>query len=165
MKLSYVLANQLFIDNKVDPEVTYIYYLQIMKFHLDKRKSIISIASLINLWHTSAPKRRDFLASETFQPGDGWTRPYALPLGGRFWGHQRESECCSCPGKHLACTSVFWDCIECLVKSNHAAVFSEFSEFLCKPTCAADGKFYVFKADINDSTIESTGAFYWKKPL
>ena len=30
MKLSYVLANPLFINNKVDPEVTYIYYLQIM---------------------------------------------------------------------------------------------------------------------------------------
>ena len=48
MKLSYVLANPLFINNKVDPEVTYIYYLQIMKFHLDERKSMISIASLIN---------------------------------------------------------------------------------------------------------------------
>ena len=44
--------------------------------------------------------------------------------------------------------------------SNYAAVFSEFSEFPCKPTCAADGK---FNADINDSTIESTestGTFY-----
>ena len=75
-------------------------------------------------------------ASETFQTGDGWTRPYALPFRGRFSGHRRDSECCSCPGKHLACTSVFWDCIECLIKSNYAAVFSEFSEFSefpCKP--------------------------------
>ena len=168
MKLSYVLANPLFINNEVDPGVTYIYYLQIMMFHLDERKSIISIASFTNLWHTSAPKRRDFLASETFQPGDGWTRPYALPLRGRFSGHRRDSECCSFPGKHLACTSVFWDCTECLIKSNYAAVFSEFSEIPCKPTCAADGKLNVFNADINDSTIESTqstGAFYWKKPL
>ena len=48
MKLSYVLANPFFLNNKVDPEVMYIYHLQIMKFHLDERKSIISIASLIN---------------------------------------------------------------------------------------------------------------------
>ena len=49
MKLSYVLANPLFIKNKVDPEVTYIYYLQIMKFHLDERKSILaSPRSIIN---------------------------------------------------------------------------------------------------------------------
>ena len=45
-----------------------------------------------------------------------------------------------------------------MLKSNYAAVFSEFSEFPFKPTCAADGKFNVFNADINDST--STGAFY-----
>ena len=48
MKLSYVLANPLFTNNKVDPEVTYIYYLQTVKFHLDERKSIISITLLIN---------------------------------------------------------------------------------------------------------------------
>ena len=46
--MGYVLANPLFINNKVDPEVTYIYYLQITKFHHYERKSIISIASLIN---------------------------------------------------------------------------------------------------------------------
>ena len=43
-----------------------------------------------------------------------------------------------------------------MIKCNYAAVFSEFSEFPCKPTCAADGKFNVFNADIIDSTIEST---------
>ena len=43
-----------------------------------------------------------------------------------------------------------------MIKSNYATEFSEFSEFLCRPTCAADGKFNVFNADINDSTIEST---------
>ena len=47
-----------------------------------------------------------------------------------------------------------------MIKSNYAAVFSEFP---CKPTCAVDGKLNVLNADINDPTIESTestGAFY-----
>ena len=43
-----------------------------------------------------------------------------------------------------------------MIKSNYATEFSEFSEFLCKPTCAANVKFNVFNAEINDSAIEST---------
>ena len=42
-------------------------------------------------------------------PGDNW--PDAFLPTSRFSGHQQNGEWCPCSGKHLAWTSLFWNCI------------------------------------------------------